>query len=184
MTTTEDSPVDKARHSDADGPGERSVRSDGPRPRIPDCPLARTAQTIGPWWTLEILHEILDGNTDVDTVSRNLDMPPDLLRQRLDTLVAKGLLEPASGAARYRATRRGRALRPLILVMAAWGNHELAPEERGLVIVDARTGVEVEPVVVDRRSGEPIDTPHHVFARGPKASEQLRARYPEIPKRT
>lgn len=158
----------------------------GPKPRIPDCPLARTAMTIGHWWTLEILHEVFDGYTRFEEIRRNLETPADVLLDRIAQLIAKGLLETESGAADpedrvYRLTELGRSLRPLILVMAAWGNHRLSPEERSVILVDKETGVEVDPVVVDRRTGRRVDTAGFMFARGPKASEMVVARYPEVP---
>lgn len=170
--------------------GPEATTGSGPKPRIPDCPLARTVAAVGHWWTLEILHEVFDGHTHVDAIRRNLETPDDVLRERLDSLVARGLLDPVpgpgaghGGPARYRLTDRGRALRPLILVMAAWGNRHLSAAERSLVVVDSATGVEVDPVVVDRATGRRIDTGDHVFARGPKASALIAARYPEIPER-
>ncbi len=158
----------------------------GPGARIPDCPLARTVGAIGAWWTLEILHEVFDGHTRFEAIYRNLATPADVLVDRIADLVARGLLETDDGAAapadrEYRLTDLGRSLRPLILVMAAWGNHRLAPEDRSLILVDGETGVAVDPVVVDRLTGRRIDTVDYVFARGPKASELIIARYPEIP---
>ncbi|WP_328470574.1 winged helix-turn-helix transcriptional regulator [Streptomyces sp. NBC_00448] len=181
--------------------------------RIPDCPLARTAEQIGPWWTLEILHETYDGFTRFEEIRRNLGMPAGLLADRLSTLVTAGLLttapadetngggdghtgrdadadadtdpDPDAGAAAgrtaYRPTALGRSLRPLVLVMTAWGNHRLPPERRGLILVDARTGVEADPVVVDRSTGRPLDTAEFMFATGPAAGPALRERYPRRP---
>ncbi|MFI6481039.1 winged helix-turn-helix transcriptional regulator [Nonomuraea sp. NPDC050663] len=155
-------------------------------PRVPDCPLARTVETVGAWWTLEILHEIFDGRAGFEEIRANLATPAGVLLERLAQLMARGLLEPAAGAPdpegrSYRLTALGRSLRPLIVVLAAWGNHRLPPEERSLVLVDRRTGVAVDPVVVDRASGLPVDTGDYVFARGPMASEAITARYPAIP---
>lgn len=154
-----------------------------PKARIPDCPLARTAGVIGNWWTLEILHEVFDGHTRFESILRNLTTPADVLLERIAELIAKGLLETQDGTGdrEYRLTDLGRSLRPVILVMAAWGNHRLADGDRSLVLVDAETGVAVDPVVVDRVTGRRVDTAGYVFARGPKASAAIIARYPEIP---
>jgi hypothetical protein len=46
-----------------------------------------------------------------------------------------------------------------------------------MILVDAGTGEEVEPVVVDRVTGRRIDGPDFVFAAGPAASEAMRRRY-------
>ncbi|MEE1835717.1 winged helix-turn-helix transcriptional regulator [Streptomyces sp. SP17KL33] len=153
------------------------------RARISDCPLARTVEVIDRWWTLEILHVVLGGHTRFSAIRRDLETPADVLADRIAALRAKGLLEvddtAEPGDPTYRATDLGRSLRPLILVMAAFGNHQLAPEDRSVVLVDEETGREVDPVVVDRATGRRVDTAGFVFARGPKASEQVAARYPE-----
>ena len=151
----------------------------GPRHRVPDCPLARTIGVVGQWWTLEILHEVFNGHTSFDAIRRSLETPADVLRDRIGDLVARGLLETATGDGEYRLAALGRSLRPLLLVIAAWGNHRLDPADRSVILVDAETGVEVDPVVVDRRTGVRIDTGDVVFARGPKASAMVIARYPE-----
>ncbi len=170
------------------GGSAEPARPAGAKARIPDCPLARTVEVIGQWWTLEILHELFDGHTRFESIRRNLATPADVLAERMSALVAKGLVETGDGAAdvadrEYRATEYGRSLRPLLLVMAAWGNHRLAPEDRSVVLVDVDTGVPVDPVVVDRATGRRVDTAGYAFARGPKASEMIIARYPEIPRR-
>lgn len=46
-----------------------------------------------------------------------------------------------------------------------------------MILVNAATGEEVEPVVVDRTTGHRVDDEDHVFAAGPAASEAMRARY-------
>ncbi|MFI6763452.1 winged helix-turn-helix transcriptional regulator [Micromonospora sp. NPDC050417] len=170
------------------GAEDGARRLPGPNARIPDCPLARTIEVVGHWWTLEILHEVFNGHTRFESIRRNLETPADVLVDRIDDLLAKGLLEHAVGAVdsedrgyrEYRLTALGRSLRPLLLVIAAWGNHRLAPEERSIILVDIETGMEVDPVVVDRRTGVRIDTGDVVFARGPKASAMVIARYPEV----
>lgn len=165
--------------------------------RIPDCPLARTVEVVDRWWTLEILHVVLGGHTRFSAIQRDLETPADVLADRIAALTARGLLEvddtadhtsetaettdnaAEPGDPAYRATDLGRSLRPLLLVMAAFGNHRLAPEDRSLILVDEETGREVDPVVVDRTTGRRVDTAGFVFARGPKAGEQIAARYPE-----
>jgi DNA-binding HxlR family transcriptional regulator len=167
------------------GAGSGARHLSGPNARIPDCPLARTVEVVGPWWTLEILHEIFNGRTRFESIRRSLETPADVLLDRMGDLMARGLLESAPGTVEsesrdYRLTALGRSLRPLLVVIAAWGNHRLAPEDRSVILVDAETGVEVDPVVVDRRTGLRVDTEDVVFARGPRASAMIVARYPEI----
>ncbi|MFJ2768440.1 winged helix-turn-helix transcriptional regulator [Streptomyces sp. NPDC087300] len=167
-------------------------------PRIPDCPLAHAVARIGEWWTLELLHDAWEGHTHAAHFAESLRTPRDVLAERLATLVAGGLLrrvpcaapgcdEDGTGADvphdRYLLTDRGRGLRPLLLAMAAWVNQDLAPEERGLVLVDAATRQEAEPVLVDRRTGRRVDTAAYVLVPGPAASREMRARYEVIDSR-
>lgn len=51
-----------------------------------------------------------------------------------------------------------------------------------MVLVDAHTGAEAEPVVVDRATGKPLDGPDFVFTAGPAASKPFRDRYQGRPK--
>ena len=124
-----------------------------------ECPLSATLGLVGEWWTLLILHDAFDGYTRFDQFQENLGISSSLLTSRLKRLVAGGLLERRqyqTNPPRYEyvLTDLGRSLRPVIVVLAAWGNARLAPEQRSMVLVDAETGVEAEPVVVDRR---PVD---------------------------
>ena len=82
----------------------------------------------------------------------------------------------------YVLTELGESLRPVVVVLAAWGNQRLDPEARSMVLVDAETGVEVEPVVVDRATGRRVDGADFVFTAGPAASQAFRDRYVDSPR--
>ena len=102
-------------------------------------------------------------------------------------MVGAGLLERRqyqANPARYEylLTELGRSLRPVVVVLAAWGNARLAPGERSMVLVDAQTGAEAEPVLVDRVTGRRVDGPDFVFTAGPAASRPFQDRYAAHPK--
>jgi hypothetical protein len=79
----------------------------------------------------------------------------------------------------YVLTELGRSLRPVIVALAAWGNSRLAPQDRSMILVDTDSGEEVEPVVVDARTGRRLDdSDAFVFTAGPAASPAMRDRYP------
>ncbi|MFG2624804.1 winged helix-turn-helix transcriptional regulator [Streptomyces sp. NPDC048473] len=151
-----------------------------------DCPLSTTVQHVGEWWTLLILHDAFDGYTRFDQFQQSLNISTSMLTTRLKTLVADGLLERRPYQTNpvrheYVLTERGRSLRPVVVALAAWGNQHLAPEDRTMILVDARTGEEAEPVVVDARTGRNLDDSEtFVFTAGPGASEAMRARYTEL----
>jgi DNA-binding HxlR family transcriptional regulator/alkylated DNA nucleotide flippase Atl1 len=147
-----------------------------------ECPLSATLGLVGEWWTLLILHDAFDGYTRFDQFQANLGISSSLLTSRLKRLVDNGLLERRQYQERpprheYVLTELGRSLRPVIVVLAAWGNARLEPSDRSMILVDSLTGSEADPVVVDRQSGRPVDGPDFVFTAGPAASRPFRDRY-------
>ena len=102
-------------------------------------------------------------------------------------MVGAGLLERRQyqenpGRYEYLLTELGRSLRPVVVVLASWGNARLAPSERSMVLVDAQTGAEAEPVLIDRATGRRVDGPNFVFTAGLAASRPFRDRYAAHPK--
>jgi len=151
-----------------------------------ECPLSATLGLVGEWWTLLILHDAFDGYTRFDQFQDNLGISSSLLTSRLKRLVASGLLErrqyqPNPTRYEYILTELGRSLRPVIVVLAGWGNARLSPNKRSMILVDAETGAEAEPVVVDLATGRRLDGPDYVFTAGPAASKPFRDRYATRP---
>ncbi len=152
-----------------------------------ECPLSATLGIVGEWWTLLILHDAFDGFSRFDQFQKNLGISSSLLTSRLKRLVAGGVLERRQYQAKparheYMLTELGRSLRPVVVVLAGWGNARLAARERSMVLVDAQSGIEAEPVVVDRVSGRRVDGPDFVFTAGPAASKPFRERYAGRPR--
>ena len=81
------------------------------------------------------------------------------------------------GRYEYVLTDFGRSLRPVVVAMAAWGNAQLSPEDRAMILVDSESGREVEPEVIDPVTGLSVADPRFVFTAGPSAGEQMRSRY-------
>ena len=145
------------------------------------CPIARSLERVGEWWSMLILRDALAGMTRFDEFQRSLGIAPNMLTRRLGALVEAGLLERHLYSTRpprheYRLTERGQDFRPVLLAMLAWGNRHFAPEGASVQIVDAATGAPADPVLVDRASGRPLIEPDFVLAPGPAASERLRRR--------
>lgn len=152
-----------------------------------ECPLSSALGLVGEWWTLLILHDAFDGYTRFDQFQQNLGISSSLLTSRLKTLVANGILERRRYQQHpprdeYVLTDLGRSLRPVIVVLAAWRNAQLEPDDRSMVLVDAATGVEADPVVVDRATGRRVDNDEYVFTAGPAASEPFVERYAARPR--
>ncbi len=147
-----------------------------------NCPIARTLDRVGEWWSMLILRDAFAGMTRFDEFSASLGIAPNMLTRRLNDLVAAGLLERRRYADRpprheYVLTARGRDFRPVLLALLAYGNRHYAPEGPMVMVVDAATGAPADPVLVDRTTGRPLTEPEFQVVAGPAATEATRARF-------
>ncbi|SPA36053.1 putative transcriptional regulator [Cupriavidus taiwanensis] len=145
------------------------------------CPIARTAARVADSWSVLILREAFYGVTRFDEFQQNLDIAPNMLTRRLNSLVEEGMLERRQYCDRpprseYILTERGRDFRQVLLAMLAWGNKHLAPEGESVQLANRRTGLRVDPVLVDPATGRPITDADYHIAPGPAASDGVRRR--------
>lgn len=146
-----------------------------------ECPIARTIDHVGEWWSLLILRDAFRGRRRFDEFQESLGIARNILSRRLKRLVADGLLEKRLYEERparyeYRLTEKGRDLFPVLTTLMAWGNRWAAPEGGpALIQVDRQTGRPIEPRLVDAASGQPIDPRQVRLAAGPGAGPETRA---------
>lgn len=124
------------------------------------CPIARGLDEVGEWWSLLILRDAMRGLTRFDEFQRSIGLATNMLTRRLRALVEAGLLEKRPYQERplrygYHLTDKGRDFLPVLIAMADWGRRWLLPDG-AFQLVDRETGRIVEPVLVDRNTGEPI----------------------------
>jgi DNA-binding HxlR family transcriptional regulator len=128
------------------------------------CPIARSLEHVGEWWSILILRDAFFGRTRFDEFRDSLGVAPNILTRRLKALVEAGLLERRRYCERpprdeYVLTARGRDFRPVLLSLMSWGNRHFPPDGLGTQLVDVSTGLPADPVLVDRVTGRPIDGP-------------------------
>lgn len=146
------------------------------------CPIARSLERVGEWWSILILRDAYHGLSRFDEFHKSLEIAPNILTRRLKALVASGLLEKRRYSERppryeYVLTERGRDFIPVLWSLVTWGNKHFAPEGASVVIVDAVTGAPADPVLVDRETGRLLAAPDFRVAAGPAANDRIRARY-------
>ncbi len=56
------------------------------------CPIARSLERVGEWWSILIIRDALHGFTRFDEFQKNLNIAPNMLTRRLSALVDAGLL--------------------------------------------------------------------------------------------
>jgi DNA-binding HxlR family transcriptional regulator len=146
-----------------------------------DCPIARSLDRVGEWWSILILRDALGGMTRFEEFQKSLKIAANMLTRRLNTLVEAGFLERRRYSEHpprheYVVTERGRDFRPILIALIAFGNRHFAPEGASVSIVDAVSGAPAEPILVDRLTGRPLVSSEFELVAGPAASEAMKAR--------
>ena len=128
------------------------------------CPIARTTDLIGDWWTPLVLREAFLGRRRFEDFQQALEIPRAVLAKRLERLVDEGLMARVAYAERpvryeYRLTDKGRAFWDVLAAMWRWGSDWLWPPGKSppVILVDPETGAEVKPAVVDEATGRRLD---------------------------
>ena len=146
------------------------------------CPIARSLEHVGEWWSILLLRDAFYGLRRFDQFQQGLGIAPNILARRLNSLVGSGLLERHRYSEHppryeYRPTAKAKELQPVLWLLLAWGNNHFAPEGPSVLMVDRRTGKPVDPIVVDRSTGLPLDVGDFRWIAGPAANERTRRRY-------
>ncbi|MFF7360889.1 winged helix-turn-helix transcriptional regulator [Streptomyces sp. NPDC008125] len=124
-----------------------------------DCPVARSVDAIGDWWSLLIVRDAFDGSRRFGEFQRSLGVAKNILTARLRALVAGGVLEtvPASDGSAYREyvlTAKGEALFPVVVALRQWGEQNFfAPGEPHSRMVDREQGQQLRALEVRAADG-------------------------------
>jgi DNA-binding HxlR family transcriptional regulator len=132
-----------------------------------DCPVARSVDAVGDWWSLLIVRDAFDGSRRFGEFQRSLGVAKNILSARLKSLVDRGILrlEPAGAHHEYLLTPKGEALFPVIVALRQWGeSFTFTPDEPHSQLLDRRNHKPLRPLKVlasDGRPVEPADTVVH-----------------------
>ena len=127
------------------------------------CPIARSLDAIGDWWSLLIVRDALLGARRFSQFQKNLGVAKNILTLRLRTLVAQGILEvqPASDGSAYQdyvPTAKARGLFPVMVALRQWGEEfAYAPGESYSRLVDRQTGLPLCKLEIRAQDGRTID---------------------------
>lgn len=151
------------------------------------CPVARTLEHVGEWWSILILRDAMYGLTKFDQFRESLGISPTILSRRLKQLVSSGFLERRVDSGPplrvdYVLTSTGRAFEPVLLYLHAFGNQHFAPEGGAAVVVSRETGESAELKIVDRKTDREITWPEYVIAPGPAANDAMKAKLGQVEK--
>jgi DNA-binding HxlR family transcriptional regulator len=128
-----------------------------------NCSIARTVSVLGERWTLVILREAFNRRRRFEDMQRDLGIARNILADRLQTLVAEGILERRAYQERprryeYRLTEKGRDLYPVLLALMQWGDRYMAGEAGPPVqLVHEPCGKLMQAELVCDQCGEAVD---------------------------
>ena len=131
------------------------------------CPIARSLEAIGDWWSLLIIREALFGVRRFGEFQNKLGMARNILSARLRALVDHGILTTApasdgSAYSEYVLTPKGRGTFPILVALRQWSEEfDDHPEEIATILVDrekSRPVKKLEMRAEDGRLLSPADT--------------------------
>lgn len=146
------------------------------------CPVARSLDVIGDWWSLLIIRDALNGVRRFSEFQRNLGLAKNILTTRLKTMVAQGIMEvaPASDGSAYQEyvlTEKGQRLLPVLVALGQWGSDFLFESgEPRSVSVDAKHGRPLSRLEVRSEDGRPLDFQEIVVERTRETASARRPR--------
>ena len=141
-----------------------------------NCSVAQCLEIVGEWWSLLIVRDAFLGVTRFEDLRARLGISRNILTQRLNRLVDKGVLKRVPYQERpprseYRLTEKGRDLWHVVTAMRQWGDRWAAPSGPPLEIRHTACGHVVKAVPVCSHCGEPLDVRAVTAIPGPGASD-------------
>jgi DNA-binding HxlR family transcriptional regulator len=114
-----------------------------------ECPIARSLDAIGDWWSLLIIRDAFLGKRRFGEFQKSLGVAKNILTTRLHALVDDGILTtvPASDGSAYQdyvLTAKGRGVFPVLVALRQW-SEEFSGERDGFATL-----------LVDRDKGRPV----------------------------
>ena len=101
-----------------------------------ECPIARSLDAIGDWWSLLIIRDALLGIRRFSEFQKSLGLAKNILTVRLRALVEHGILKtaPASDGSAYQEyvlTPKGRGVFPVLVALRQWSEEFSASRPTG-----------------------------------------------------
>ena len=131
------------------------------------CPIARSLEAIGDWWSLLIIREALFGLRRFGEFQNKLGMAKNILSARLRSMVDHGILETApasdgSAYSEYLLTPKGRGTFPILVALRQWSEEfDDHPEQIATILIDRAKGRPVKKLELRAEDGRllsPDDT--------------------------
>lgn len=123
------------------------------------CPIARSLDVIGDWWSLLIIRDAFLGRRRFGEFQKSLGLAKNILASRLRMLVEEGILTtaPASDGSPYQdyiPTEKGRGVFPILVALRQWSEEfDACPETIATILVDRDKGRPVRKLELRSQDG-------------------------------
>ncbi|MEC5159976.1 MULTISPECIES: winged helix-turn-helix transcriptional regulator [unclassified Janthinobacterium] len=141
------------------------------------CPVARSLDAIGDWWSLLIVREAFINVRRFGDFQKRLGLAKNILTTRLRNLVAGGILEmrPASDGSAYQEyvlTEKGRSLVTVMVALRQWGEEYLyEPGEPTTILRDRLNKKPLAKLQVLSEDGRPLGVSDMTLLPAPVAAD-------------
>ena len=152
----------------------KSLEGDG-------CPVARSLDEIGDWWSMLIIREALFGVRRFGEFQKKLGLAKNILTVRLRGLVDHGILRtaPASDGSpylEYVLTPKGHGVSPVLVALRQWCEEfDDQPEEISTTLVDREKGRPVRKLELRSQDGRLLGGGDTMLNPNPAAKRRRRA---------
>jgi DNA-binding HxlR family transcriptional regulator len=139
------------------------------------CPVARSLDEIGDWWTMLIIRDAFAGIKRFSDFQRSLGLAKNILSARLRTLVENGILtkqlsSAESARGEYHLTDKGRRLRVVLTALRQWGEDNLFAEGEPMTEARDPSNRPLARIRLMDQDGRPLEPEDIVITRGRKRS--------------
>lgn len=123
------------------------------------CPIARSLDVIGDWWSLLIIRDAFMGRRRFGEFQKSLGLAKNILTARLRILVEDGLLTtaPASDGSAYQQyvlTKKGRGVFPILVALRQWSEEfDPCPDSIATILIDRDKGHQVKKLELRAQDG-------------------------------
>jgi DNA-binding HxlR family transcriptional regulator len=145
------------------------------------CPIARSLDEIGDWWSMLIIREALFGVRRFGEFQKKLGLAKNILTVRLRALVDHGILRtaPASDGSTYQEyvlTPKGHGVFPVLVALRQWSEEfDDAPQEIATTLVDREKGRPVRKLELRSQDGRLLGGGDTMLKPNPAAKQRRRA---------
>jgi DNA-binding HxlR family transcriptional regulator len=130
--------------------------------QIGECPVARSLEAVGDWWSLMIVRDAFFGKRRFGEFLKSLGVARNILTVRLKKLVEVGIFEmvPASDGSAFKEyvlTEKAKGLFLVVMALRQWGQESFGScGELEATLVDREHKQPVRPLVMLSKDGREL----------------------------